>query len=288
MSSSIVGSGWRQDENEATVREYFELFVDDIAGRKINKAAVYRKLSQQFGRSQSAYEFKMHNISAVLVRLGWPHLRGLIPLGNYQGSLEIEVARQISQLSDSDISPLKNSETVDTSLAKADLVLHEAPVFLEGGLLEEKNAIVSAAKRDYALIDSQNKHLGLAGELIVFENEKKRLFDMGRKDLSRRVQHVAQEYGDGLGYDILSYGGSGETRHLEVKTTRYSLGTPFGISRNEVKVSRELASSYTLIRLYNYKDFETGKKKSVAAYMVHGDMTSNLRLDPVEYLALPR
>lgn len=288
MSSSIVGSDWKQEENESTVREYFQLFVSDISGNKINKTSSYRKLSQKFGRSQSAYEFKMHNISAVLVRLGWPHLRGLAPLGNYQGSLEIEVARQIQELTDSDISALETSNKVDANIGKADLIIRKTPIFLEGGLLEGGNPIVNAAKRDYALIESRNRQLGLAGELIVFEAEKKRLFDRGYKDLSRRVKHVAQEYGDGLGYDVLSFSEMGERRHLEVKTTRYSSGTPFIVSNNEVKVSSQISSTYTLVRLYDFRDYETGKSKSIPAYMVHGDMQSALRLNPVEYLAVPK
>ena len=54
-------------------------------------------------------------------------------------------------------------------------------------------------------MDIQNRKLGLAGELLVLEYERKNLIDAGRKDLAENVQHVSVEQGDGAGYDIRSF-----------------------------------------------------------------------------------
>lgn len=70
VRESVVGTAWTQDENEATIEAYFSLFLADLSGEPINKAATYRRLAVRFGRAAKAFEFKMLNISAVLVRLG--------------------------------------------------------------------------------------------------------------------------------------------------------------------------------------------------------------------------
>jgi Domain of unknown function (DUF3883) len=51
--------------------------------------------------------------------------------------------------------------------------------------------------------------------------------------LASKVKWVAQEDGDGAGYDILSFSPNGQERFLEVKTTVGHQRTPFFLSRNE-------------------------------------------------------
>ena len=86
--------------------------------------------------------------------------------------------------------------------------------------------------------------LGKAGEEFVFELERKRLSMLGRQDLADDVRWVARDDGDGYGYDILSFHGSGtgyeasRERWLEIKTTNGPKTTPFFITRNELNVSR--------------------------------------------------
>ena len=58
--------------------------------------------------------------------------------------------------------------------------------------------------------DARNRSLGKAGELLVYEYERRRLQTIGRKDLSDRVRWVARDDGDGYGFDILSYNGKGD------------------------------------------------------------------------------
>ncbi|GAA5226559.1 hypothetical protein [Paeniglutamicibacter antarcticus] len=192
MRESVVGTAWTQEENEATIEAYFSLFLADLSGEPINKAATYRRLAVRFGRAAKAFEFKMLNISAVLVRLGWPYLRGLMPKANYQGALEIAVAQHIAQRAPGDFAALDSPAPAQIPPGRVDLVLQPVPRLLEGGLLEPRNRIVRAAKRDYAAIEAANSTLGLAGELVVAESESRALFLAGRKKLSNRVEHVSQ------------------------------------------------------------------------------------------------
>jgi hypothetical protein len=68
--------------------------------------------------------------------------------------------------------------------------------------------------------------------------------------LARKVRWVAAEYGDGAGYDILSYDQSDCTRLIEVKTTNGSARTPFYLSRNERDVAAERPTEWRIYRVH--------------------------------------
>ncbi|MBS3999253.1 MAG: DUF3883 domain-containing protein [Desulfobulbaceae bacterium] len=65
-----------------------------------------------------------------------------------------------------------------------------------------------------------NKRIGDLGEIWVFKYEKEFLETHGKKTLAEKVEHVAKNKGDGLGYDILSFDLDGEPKYIEVKTTK--------------------------------------------------------------------
>lgn len=287
MEQSVVGSKWSVEENLATIEAYFTMFIADVRGEPINKAKTYRSLSQRFGRNWKAYEFKMLNISAVLVRLGWPHLRGLLPRFNYQGSLEVAVAEHILRRDRSDFDRLDDPAPVVGRPGPADLVFRPVPDLLGGPLREPLHPLVRAVKRDYAEIEARNSSLGLAGELLVAEGEARLLHAAGRRKLASRVEHVAATQGDGLGFDVLSFDLDGRERHIEVKTSRYGAATPFFVTSNEVRTSEATPDSYWLYRLYDFpKNMGTSRQKT-SAYRLSGNLRSVLDLQPVSYRALP-
>lgn len=287
MNESVVGTVWSESENKATIEAYFSLFLADLRGEPINKAATYRDLARRFGRAPKAFEFKMLNISAVLVRLGWPYLRGLMPRANYQGSLEVAVAEHITDRKPSDFAPLTNPESVELPVGPVDLVLNPVPKMLRGGLQESGNRAVCAAKRDYAAIEAANSSLGLAGELVVAENEARALFLAGCKNLANKVEHVSQTQGDGLGYDVLSFDRNGRERYIEVKTSKHGAATPFFVTDNEVRVSEQNSETYWLYRLFDFDNRARNVAKKSPVYRLHGDLRKNLDLMPVSYRALP-
>lgn len=92
--------------------------------------------------------------------------------------------------------------------------------------------------------------LGSAGECWVVKSERKRLADLGRHALANAVEHVAKTRGDGLGYDVLSFEEDGTERHIEVKTTRYGISTPFFLQASELEHSREVPDLFKLYRLF--------------------------------------
>ncbi len=97
-------------------------------------------------------------------------------------------------------------------------------------------------------------------------------------ELAAKVRHVAEEEGDGAGYDILSYRVDGTRRHIEVKTTTGPSTSDFFISANEVKFSQTNADSYELRRVYDFRPKRGGR-----FYSVFGDITQTFELSPTQY-----
>ena len=112
--------------------------------------------------------------------------------------------------------------------------------------------------------------------------ERERLLRLGKTDLADRVRWVARDDGDGCGFDILSFVGTGdrpcEERWLEVKTTTGPKATPFFITRNKLNVSREYAGVFRVVRLY---DFQRLKR----AYRLRPPLENRVNLSAAVYTA---
>jgi hypothetical protein len=65
-----------------------------------------------------------------------------------------------------------------------------------------------------------------------------------------RERWIADEEGDGAGYDVRSFTPEGDERLLEVKTTNGSARTPFFLSRNELAVAKERSEDWRLYRVH--------------------------------------
>jgi hypothetical protein len=139
-------------------------------------------------------------------------------------------------------------------------------------------------KPDYGEIDAKNRALGLAGEKLVIEYEKKRLTDLGKLDLVSKVRHVAELEGDGPGYDIESCNDDGTIRFIEVKTTRSGNATPFFLTRNEYCFSILQKKSYFLYRVFNYNE-ESNKGEM---YILNGPLDDSCELLPTVYKAIAK
>ena len=283
----VRGTNWSVAENIATIDAYFLLFKDDLAGKKINKSAAYRQLSQRFGRSPGAYGRKMSNISAILQDLGWPIMDGLKPANHYQRSLQTLLSERLEESS--------LDETVRRTLqaklpplhSRFDLINKSSPELNRTKLVESKDLSVVLAQRDYLEIEAANRDLGLHGETLVVEHEKRVLRSLGKHMLSERVEHVSVTRGDGLGYDVVSFEPSGKEKFIEVKTTNYGKYTPFFLTPNEVQVSSEIDDQYHLYRLYNLKNSNKNRNLHIEYYSLLGSLANAVDLVPASYRAFP-
>lgn len=98
--------------------------------------------------------------------------------------------------------------------------------------------------------DHRNRALGRAGEEFVLGVERQRLAAAGRADLAHRIRWVADEDGDGSGFDILSFEPTGREALIEVKTTNGGSRTPFFLTRAEREVSEERPDTWHLYRVH--------------------------------------
>ena len=70
---------WTREELNASVKAYIEMLDLERHGKKFVKKKYYDVLSERFGRSVKAFEYRMQNISYVYSILGRKWIRGLKP-----------------------------------------------------------------------------------------------------------------------------------------------------------------------------------------------------------------
>jgi len=144
--------------------------------------------------------------------------------------------------------------------------------------LKKKDVDFTARIINHQIKNAENKRLGDLGELWVVEQERLRLINSGRSDLSLKVEHIAMSKGDGAGYDILSFDEQGNELLIEVKTTKGGLMSNFYITRNELERSIIEESKYRLYRVYDF-DIE---KQVGKIHIFKGNLTSLCQV-PTQY-----
>jgi len=280
--NAMAGEDWQAKEVALIVADYLAMLMRELAGQPYNKAEHRRRLRQQLpARSEGSIEFKHANISAVMLELGYPYIRGYQPRSNFQRSALVgEVQTQVTRLTLLDDLTLS---AVERPAAPADhpdfsKVLTAAPI-AERVLREESPQYWRApVKRDYFAREAHNRSLGEAGELFALEFERWRLVRLGAGQLAERVKHVSAIDGDGLGYDIHSFDSDGRDRFVEVKTTGFGERTPFYVSANEACFARDHAESFRLYRLFDFR-------AAPRLFELRGPIETHCKLDPVSFRA---
>ncbi|MBZ7922249.1 DUF3883 domain-containing protein [Ensifer adhaerens] len=251
-SLGSMGAGdWTDEENDAIVASYFSMLSNELSGRPYNKALQNRVLQGELARSRGSIEFKHCNISAAAKSFGLPVLSGYQPRFNFQMSLAEAISRWLAQHPqwDSALGP----DLVSGVAEPPALFIGVAPTLHNAPPPAELTQMQTVARRfDVAGRDERNRALGRAGEERVLHHERLQLQQSGRQDLARQVRWVAQEDGDGAGYDIASFTPDGRVRLIEVKTTNGWERTPFHISRNELEVAEMRRQEWCLLRLYDF------------------------------------
>ena len=257
-------TNWSAEENELIVSNYFEMLMEELAGRKFNKTDYARKIAPYLKARLTKDAFrngpfrrKYCNISAVLRALGQPWVEGFTPNENIQLDLVDVVAVHLEK------SRYAITKTVVERLEDDDAPFHEIemqqprmPENMSAKEIAKIDRIVT--KFDVAAKDKYNRDLGYGGEKLVYENEIFRLRKAGLESVAKKVSWVSRDIGDGLGYDIESYDFDERRRLIEVKTTNGGGWFLFFVTANERKVSQEKAEQgWCLFRVY---DFSKGPK----------------------------
>jgi len=144
---------------------------------------------------------------------------------------------------------------------------------------EVSTAEFHTRKVDHAEVNTKNKALGDAGEILVLELEKQYLIRNGRADLAEKVTHTSITDGDGAGYDIMSFRLDGSIKYIEVKTTTGGHKTPFYLTINELVFSQIHSDDYYIYRIYEFNR----NKNSGKFYCLEGDVSKSAFLEPVQF-----
>jgi len=255
---SRVGTDWNSDELDAIVADYFAMLADELAGRQYVKSHHNAVLREKIGRTAGSVERKHMNISAVLIELGLPTINGYKPFSNFQEALGQTIERYLIQHPDAlygeRLLPSWGKESPAGVPGFADapaIFVDEVPPSLGAPRPVRPDGLERLVRKfDPVARDFRNRALGKAGEALIVDFERRRLAALERMDLAAKVRWVAQEDGDGAGYDIHSYDREGNDRLIEVKTTQGPRTTPFFVTRNELSLAHERPDHFRLYRLY--------------------------------------
>jgi len=89
---------WTEQEQREVIRVYFHMLACQAAGAKYNKAAFCRAtLPKLNNRTRGSYEMKLMNVSAAMVALGLPIVKGYKPYGHAQKSLTVYIKEALIQ-----------------------------------------------------------------------------------------------------------------------------------------------------------------------------------------------
>ena len=247
MTDPITGTPWQAHELDAIVNDYFDMLEAHLSGEPYVKARHRATLMSHIGRSEKSIEFKHQNISAVLDELGAPWITGYKPARNYQNAIFDAIDRYLADHPNVLDAPSAERPVSRASPAEV-FVLPPLPAANNGPIPEPLGRLLR--KYDPVERDARNRKLGKAGEAFVLDLEQRQLFASGRPDLARKVRWIADEEGDGAGYDVLSFNPAGCERLVEVKTTNGSARTPFFLSRNECAVADANLGTWRLYRVH--------------------------------------
>ena len=241
-----IGKPWRDDELDAIIADYFAMLTADLAGKPYVKSRHSAALMAQIGRTHRSVEFKHQNISAVLYELGLPWIPGYMPKMNYQNAIFDAIDRYLTQHPEILVPP----PTPRTEISQSAAIFVDPPsqTTPTQPIPERLRRLVQ--KFDPVQRDHRNRALGKAGEAFVVGVERKQLTQADREDLAGKIRWVAEEDGDGAGYDIYSFDSHGHERLIEVKTTNGAARTPFFLSRNEYEVAAERPTDWSIYRVH--------------------------------------
>jgi len=248
---------WSNIEVQLIIADYFNMLSAELKGENYSKAEHRRALHPLLSnRSDSSIEFKHQNISALLIELGQPYIKGYLPRFNYQSILKdaiidylnqnLKIEDQFRIFSDKDILPKKSDFNFNRFIVEPPKV----------NLVAEPRATYhrSPIKINYLEREQKNQKLGVLGEELVLEFEKWHLINQGKEKLAEQVRWISKEEGDGSGFDILSRNLNGTDKYVEVKTTKLAKETPIFFTKNELDFSIENSGNFHLYRVFDFEE----------------------------------
>lgn len=270
---------WTDNEVELIVADYFSMLSKELRGINFKKSEHRANMLKILStRSNGAVEFKHQNISAALIQLGLPYIRGYKPRFNFQKDKIfniIETYLKANKLFEQLFIEFSNAIPQFSADLNHPLNLVDAPTISNKEDREILN-IRKPIKVNYLEREQSNRNLGYQGEELVLYYERQNLITAGLNSIAKEVKWVSKEQGDGLGYDILSMNNNGTPKYIEVKTTKLGKETPFFFSSNEFEFSNEFKENYYLYRVFNL-----AQKPNL--FILNGSFKDFCEMKPITY-----
>lgn len=252
-----MSDAWSNKEVNLIVADYFSMLTTELSNKKYSKSEHRRNIFPLLNnRSKGSIEFKHQNISAVLINLGQPYIKGYLPRYNYQNLLEetvldyliqnINIEQQFNQFATKEIITKEDKYNFNELIVEPP----KTSVFKESSVGYKRNPI----KVNYLEREQKNRKLGQIGEELVIQFEKWNLINLGKEKLADKIEWISMEQGDGAGFDILSRNPNGTDKYIEVKSTKLSKETPFFFTRNELQFSKNHSKDFHLYRVFNLEE----------------------------------
>lgn len=130
MNTGKSKSDWSDAEIQAAVDAYLTMLSREQSGQKVNKAHENRVLREGAlaGRTKGSVEFRMQNISTVLVAMGQERIKGYKPAKNVGANVERCIRKAVeaqSTLTPEDFSPTADDETLERRAIKLEKLVFE-------------------------------------------------------------------------------------------------------------------------------------------------------------------
>jgi hypothetical protein len=277
---------WSPEEVRLIEADYFEMLLKELLGQPYNKAEHRRRLAPRLQqRTRTSIEYKHQNISAVLVTLGLPYIYGYKPARNFQRLLGQEVEAHLDQaptllprLAEAPL--VRPAKVPNLETLTPEGVIEPAPERLWLPREEAKPWLSRKGRRiNFAERDAHNELLGRLGEEFALWYERQRLLAAGRDDLAGKIQWVARDIGDGLGFDILSFNEHSESeKYIEVKATGLGKYFPFYVTDVELRCSEDMGERFSLFRIFDFS-------REPRLYILNGSLGKTCELEPTLYRA---
>jgi len=276
-------NNWSESEVAAAVEDYFDMLRLELQGQPYNKSEHRAALQERLhNRSENSIEYKHPNISAVLVEMGLPYIDGYKPRSNYQRTLVPAIEDYLRYNAEIQLLFKADAEKVPPVPEVGELLrVMEAPpkaAANENRDSDDKTPLFNPAGVNYLEREAHNLRLGEAGEQFVLNFERARLIYAGSANLADQIEQVSATVGPSAGYDIRSYETNGTDRFIEAKTTKYGKSTPFFVTPNELRFSRDNACCYFLYRVFKFRD-------QPRVFTLQGHLQDQCRLTPSQYSA---
>jgi 5-methylcytosine-specific restriction protein A len=198
MDTEKSNSDWSDVEIQAAVDAYLSMLSREQSGQKVVKTEENRILREGAlaGRTKGSVEFRMQNISTVLVELGRARIEGYKPAKNVGANVARSIREALnapSTLTPEDFSPTADEATLELRAAK----LERQPLKDEPKGIERPEQTQSSGKsyvrdpevRAWVRQQAEGKCEG-CGEPAPFEKDGRPFLEV------HHVKHLAQEGSD--------------------------------------------------------------------------------------------